>query len=385
MNPPNTVRLALIALLLAVAGWLGWEQINAPTPSNPTQPPDTIVTAPIDTLTPYDQVGINITWAHDQLINAADPSGVGKIFRHVRYFQMMEKDYAGGNPGISKILPCTNLANPWACPENSMRQHLVRVKELRAMFDGYIWIAPEVLAGRGWPCKGWTARELGADPYQAGYEWGRVALATFGTVPGIILAMDNEEWCHIDQNRPEAYNEWRRGIIQAHRENPSCELAIGARHVRPKNWENRRLTDNVTDVAPDIWAYIDSIGGWADYHAHGIEGDRFLPRDRAHTATDFRDFFEWSQWLDDNYTGIRKSVGEIAYTSSSPLIVPPPNVKQADWPTLRSLVDTLRKEADLVFIYQIAEHPNPEGAFSGSGVLPELKDSLQAYLIQKNQ
>ena len=264
-----------------------------------------------------------------------------------------------------------------------MRQHLVRVLKLRAMFpEGKIWIAPEVLAGRSWPCKGYDAAELGPDPKRAGYLWAKAALATYGPVGNVILAMDNEEWCHLDPERVKAYNNWRRGIIMAHRENPSCELAIGARHIRLKNWEGQRLRDHVTDVAPDIWAYVDSIGGWADYHAHGIEGDRFMAPAQAHTATDYRDFFSWSKWLNDHYPGIRKAVGEVAYTSSAPNVVPDAAWKKRDWPTYESLIRRLAQEADMVFLYQITDHPNPEGAFSGSGVFPDLKSEVEA-LAQK--
>ena len=126
---------------------------------------------------------------------------------------------------------------------------------------------------------------MGADIEGAGYQWGRVALATYGPVGGVILAMTNEEWCQ-EPGRTEAYNEWRRGVIRAHRENPSCELALGATAVRERTWQGERLPDNVCDVATDIWAYLDEVGGWADIHTHVMDANfRLLPaRDGPHFA-----------------------------------------------------------------------------------------------------
>jgi len=240
-----------------------------------------------------------------------------------------------------------------------------------------IWIAPEVLADRSWPCKGWDVDEMGGDPKEAGYQWAKAALATYGKVGGVVLAMTNEEWC-AEAGRTNAYNEWRRGIIKAHRENPSCELAIGARHVRQRQWQGKRMPDNVLDVASDVWAYIDQVGGWADYHAHGIDNGRFLPHDQAAQAEEIRDFYAWSAWLDENYPNIRKSVGEIAYTTSDPGVVASDAEKKADWPTFKSLIKALAVKSDLVFLYQIEDHARPEGAFSGSGVYPALMSEVEA-------
>ena len=329
-----------------------------------------------------DLLGVNYTWAADRHIVSPAGPWTRLPFRHVRYFQMMEKDYgAGATPGSAALAPCTDVANPWSCPERSMRQHLVRVAALRQLYpDGLIWIAPEVLAGRGWPCKGWTVAELGTDPELAGYHWARAALQTYGAVGGdIVLAMGNEEWC-AEEGRAEAMNAWRRGVVRAHRENPSCQLAVDARHVRPRTWEGKLLPESVEAVAPEVWAYVDSIGGWADYHAHGIERGRFLPRDRAHEAADFRDFFAWSAWLKSRYPGIRRAVGEVAYTSSAPGVVPDDTYKLADWPTYRNLIERLvAGGADAVFLYQAAEQPSPEGAFSGSGVWPALRNELESF------
>ena len=326
----------------------------------------------------FDQLGINMTWATDSLIDGNPELAAGR-FRHVRYFQMMEKDFAGATPGSGALAPCADLKNPWSCPERSMRQHLVRVQRLRTMFpEGYVWVAPEVLQDRGWPCKNWTPDELGLNPEAAGYAWAKAALATYGGVGGVILAMTNEEWC-AGPERVNAYNAWRRGIIRAHRENPSCQLAIGARHIRSRAWDGNRMPDNVLDVASDVWSYIDSVGGWADYHAHGIVGDRFEPPARASQAEDYRDFFAWSAWLDESYPNIRKAVGEIAYTSSAPGVLPTAVQKRADWATWAELVRQLAEEADIVFLYQIAEHPHPEGAFSGSGVLPDLAEEVEVF------
>ncbi len=323
------------------------------------------------------KLGVNFTWAADDMIDG-DPTLANEAFTHVRFFQMMSKDYLDGPPSQVELEPCTDLDNPWSCPARSPRQHLLRVLELKKMFpDGKIWIAPEVIIGKGWPCKGWNVAELG-DPYEAGYNWAAANLATFGPVGNVILATDNEEWCP-ETGRAEAYNQWRRGIIQAHRENPSCELALGARHVRERTFGGQVLPDRVFDVSPDVWAYIDEIGGWADYHAHGIENGNFLSRDEAETATDFQDFFAWSAWLDDNYPNINKAVGEIAYTSSKADRIPSDSHKRADWPTYKNLLSQLAVEADQVYMYQIAEHQSPEGAFSGSGVYPALMDSVRAF------
>ncbi len=323
------------------------------------------------------QLGVNFTWASDQLIDG-DPAVAASRYQHVRYFQMMEKDYSNGTPANTLLEPCTDLDNPWSCAETSMRQHLVRVKKLRAMFpQGIVWIAPEVLNNRSWPCKGWTVDELGGDPEEAGYQWAKVAFATYAQVPGVVVAMTNEEWC-AEAGRANAYNEWRRGVIRAHRENPSCALAIGARHVREREWNGKRMPDNVLDVSSDIWTYVNSVGGWADFHAHGIENGRFLPHAQAHQAEDYRDFFAWSAWLDTNYPNIKKSVGEIAYTTSEPGVVATAAEKRADWPTYSRLVKQLAGEADVVFLYQIQDHSRPEGAFSGSGVYPELNAEVEA-------
>ena len=330
---------------------------------------------PLDT-TYGQKLGVNFTWAADQRITG-DPTYAAGAFRHVRYFQMMEKDFAGATPATATLAPCTNVANPWACPERSMRQHLIRVSALRQMFpEGKIWIAPEVLAGRGWPCKGYTAAELGADPEEAGYQWARAALATYGPVGGVILAMTNEEWC-AGADRVAAYNDWRRGMIRAHRENPSCELALGATHLREREWQGVRMPDNVADVAPEVWQYLDSVNGWADFHAHGIEHGRFLPHAEAHTATDYADFFAWNTWVRTKFPNVRTAVGEIAYTTNAPGTRPTAATKLADWPTYRSLIERVAEEADLVFLYQVEEQASPEGAFSGSGIFPDLRSQVE--------
>lgn len=329
----------------------------------------------------HDKLGVNFTWANDQAITG-DPTYASTAFRHVRYFQMMEKDYAGATPATATLSVCDNLDNPWACPERSMRQHLIRVQHLRAMFpEGYVWIAPEVIGGKSWPNKNWSVEELGDDPEEAGYQWARVALATFGPLGNVILATDNEEW-GADPGRIAAYNEWRRGIIRAHRQNPACEIALGASHIRERGWDG--VEDRVDRVAPDVWAYVDSVGGWADFHAHGIITDDGPWRfgndfEEASAAEDYADFFAWSRWLDGRYPNIRKSVGEIAYTTSPVDVVASDAQKEADWPTHRRLLEALAEEADLVFLYQIQDHAYPEGAFSGSGVFPALKDEIEAF------
>lgn len=325
----------------------------------------------------HDKLGVNFTWAADSRISG-DPTFASQSFKHVRYFQMMEKDFGGATPATGQLAACTNLENPWACPERSMRQHLVRVTSLRAMFpDGYVWIAPEVINGKGWPCKGYTVAELGADPEEAGFQWAQAALATYGPLGNIILAMTNEEWC-AEANRPEAYNAWRRGIIRAHRQNPSCQLALGATHTRTRMWNGERMPDNVGDVAPDVWQYLNEIGAWADYHAHGIVDGNFLPHAQAHTAEDYADFFTWNDWVEANYPNIHTAVGEIAYTTSPSGVVATPAQKLADWPTYRKLIEGVAAKADLVFLYQIQDHAYPEGAFSGSGIFPELKAEVEA-------
>ncbi len=269
-----------------------------------------------------DKLGVNFTWASDQLITG-DPTYASTAFSHVRYFQMMEKDYNGGLPGNTILKPCTDLQNPWSCPENSMRQHLVRVTKLRTMFpNGYVWISPEVIGGKGWPCKGYSEAEMGPDPEEAGYQWARVALATYGPVGNVILQMSNEEWCQ-DAGRVAAYDQWRRGMIRAHKENPSCELALGASHVRSRNFNGKRVPDNVKDIAPDIWAYLNSVGGWADHHTYALDDSfHFYPHATAHTATDVRDFYDWNRWIRTHYPNIRTAVGESATrpppTTSSP-------------------------------------------------------------------
>ena len=340
-------------------------------------PNDTIRTP---AATYHDKLGVNVTWANDQLITG-DPTYASTAFRHVRYFQMMEKDFGGGQtPATATLSVCDNLDNPWACPEQSMRQHLVRVQKLRQMFpEGYIWIAPEVIGGKTWPCKGYTVDELGPDPEEAGYQWARVALATYGPVGNVILAMTNEEWC-AEAGRAAAYNEWRRGVIRAHIENPSCQLALGATHVRRRTWQGEQLPDNVADVAADVWSYINLVGGWADFHAHGLGADfRFSPHETAHLAHDYADFFAWCDWLEVRYPDIRRAVGEIAYTTSAPDVVGSDAEKEADWPTYRRLIEGVAAEADVVFLYQLKDHGFPEGAFSGSGVFPALKDEIEAF------
>ena len=336
---------------------------------------DTIRTPPS---TYYDKLGVNMTWGTDQLITG-DPTYASSAFRHVRYFQMMEKDYLYDFP-VNITLNVCDVVQPTWCHHHSMKQHLVRVLRLREMYpNGYIWIAPEVLEHKGWPCKGYSVDELGPDPEEAGYQWGRVALATYGPVGNVIIAMTNEEWCP-EEGRSDAYNEWRRGIIRAHMENPSCALAIGATHFRERRAGNVRLPDNVRDVADDVWSYVNLMGGWADFHAHGLdENFEFLPHDSAHTARDYHDFFAWKQWLNTYYPNIRTAVGEIAYTTSAPNVLATPEEKRADWATYRKLIRRLADEADLVFLYQIADHEFPEGAFTGSGVFPELKDSVEVF------
>lgn len=336
----------------------------------------------VDTKTIKEKLGVNFTWAADQRITG-DPTFVGNAFTHVRYFQMMEKDYGSGTPADTDLEVCTDLANPWSCSSKSMRNHLIRVKSFRSMFpQGIIWIAPEVLKGRSWPCKSWNVQEMGGDPREAGYKWAKVALATYGQVGNIVIAMTNEEWC-AGAERAQAYNEWRRGIIQAHRENPSCVIAVGARHIRPKMWQGQRLNDNVNDVAPDVWAYIDSIGGYADYHAHGIVNNQFLSHQNADKAGDYKDYFAWSSWLDEQYPNIKKAVGEIAYTTSPSNVVATPTQKLADWPTYRKLIEGVAEKSDLVFLYQIEDHQSPEGAFSGSGVYPTLIPKIEEMCAQR--
>ena len=377
--PKMLSALCLLVSLLACSPEPPLEVVDPGAPTPATAPGDTARTILVEEApTTYaPMLGVNITWANDQRITDGGERLVDGAVRHVRYFQMMEKDYGAGQPATTALAPCTDLDNPWSCPETSMRQHLVRVKALREMFpEGVIWIAPEVLAGRSWPCKGWTADELGADPEAAGYAWGRAAFATYGQVPGVIVAMTNEEWCP-GAERANAYNAWRRGVIRAHRANPSCEIAIGARHVRMKQWQGERLTDHVGDVASDVWTYVDEVGGWADYHAHGIEDGRFLPRTRAAEAADVQDFYAWSAWLDDNYPDIRKCVGEIAYTSSAPDVVATAVQKQADFPTYAGLIRAVAVEADLVFLYQFEDHARPEGAFSGTGIYPALMQPVR--------
>ena len=67
------------------------------------------------------QLGICVTLASDERIDG-DPALAEGAFRHVRYFQMMEKDYGDtGTPAEGGPEPCTNYDNPWACPERSLR------------------------------------------------------------------------------------------------------------------------------------------------------------------------------------------------------------------------------------------------------------------------
>ncbi len=340
---------------------------------------DSLAAKPVTMATPTiyrDKLGVNFTWAADKLITG-DPTFASTAFSHVRYFQMMEKDYNGGNPSNTVLKPCTNIANPWSCHQASMRQHLLRVVKLRSMFpNGYVWISPEVIAGKAWPCKGYTVAEMGPDPEEAGYQWARAALATYGPVGNVILQMSNEEWCQ-EAGRLAAYDQWRRGIIRAHQENPSCELALGASHVRSRTFNGQRVPDHVTDIAPDIWAYLNQVGGWADHHTYALDDSfHFFPYATAHTAPDVKDFFEWNRWVRTNYPNIRTAVGEIGYTTSPNDVVATPEQKIADWPTFCRLVTYVAREADIVFLYQIEDHAYPEGPFSGTGVFPALKSSI---------
>ncbi len=386
--------LRMMSFLLLVICWACTpDSLPIDTAVEPAAPEGTVVAAdrgasPRDSLsaapaakTYYDKLGVNVTWASDHLITG-DPAFASTAFAHVRYFQMMEKDYAGGFPNNTILKPCTDLANPWTCVESSMRQHLVRVVALRRMFpNGYVWIAPEVIGGKGWPCKGYSQAEMGPNPEEAGYQWAKAALATYGAVGNVILQMSNEEWCQ-ESGRVAAYDQWRRGIIRAHRENPSCELALGASHIRTRTWQGSRMPDNVKDIAPDIWAYLNQVGGWADHHAHGIITDKGAwhfgkDYDAARVTTDYKDFFDWRDWVKANYPNIRTAVGEVAYTTSEPDVVATPAQKLADWPTYSRLIADLAQEADIVFLYQIEDHPYPEGVFSGSGVFPTLKTSIE--------
>ena len=390
----TTLKAAAAALVLAVGTWLGINATqgtpgaNAPTADAATAPralpPPT--RPPADSSATYfDKLGLNITWAHDQRIDG-NPAPFEGRFKHVRFFHLMEKDYDGGTPATTDLEVCLDRVNPWSCAPNSLRQNLVRVIELRKMFPGgKIWVAPEVIVapGRGgtsWPAKSWSVDELGPDPELAGYEWAKAALATYGPVGGIILATGNEEW-GTSPGRLDAYNAWRRGFVRAHKENPSCELALGASFLRDRN--NPDVDDQVSRIDPGVWAYLNEIGGWTDYHMYALEMQgwpwNFAAPDRVLQNPEYLDFFAFSKWVTDNYPNVKIAVGEIGYTTSPSDVVPTPEQKRADWPTYRLQLENYAPYADLLFLYQYAEHGVPEGVFSGTGVLPELSDSVAAF------
>ncbi len=391
MTVLTTLKTAAAALVLAVGTWFGVD-LTKETPredallaaaealSAPTRP------ALDSAVTYFDKLGINITWANAQQIDG-NPKPFEGRFKHVRYFHLMEKDYdGGGNPGDTQLEICLNQQNPWSCNPKSMRQNLVRVIELRKMFpDGKIWIAPEVFAipgggGTTWPEKSWPVAALGDDPELAGYNWGKVALATYGPIGGVILATGNEEW-GTSPGRLDAYNGWRRGIVRAHKENPSCELALGASFIRDRH--NAAVNDHVSRIDPAVWAYINEIGGWTDYHMYALEMKSwpwyFSAPDRVLQNPEYLDFFDFSKWVTETYPNIKISVGEIGYTTSPADVVASPEQKRADWPTFRLQLENYAPYADLIFVYQYGEHGVPEGVFSGTGMYPELQDSVAAF------
>lgn len=332
------------------------------------------------------KLGVNYTLNHSQRLYELPADTFAGAIRHVRFFYPMNRDYNPDSsiraapiyvPATTSLAPCLDGPNPWSCAKVSPQQNMVRVRDLRKVFpSGYVFVAAEVLGGRGYPCKGWSAEEMGPNPRQSGYEWGRVMMASLGQYPGVVLAFTNEEWCkpESDPGRQDAMNEWRRGVIQAHRENPACQLSIGARH--PPGGRDG-LGSGVDLIAPDIWQYLDDVGGWANVHTHPTENGVMVSSDRVLETGDIARFDEWVAWMKANYPNIRRYVGELSYTSSPFNTTSSIESRREDWSTLERLIKYVADEVEIVFLYQIADQPG-EGAFSGTGIYPYLIDSVRA-------
>ena len=249
-------------------------------------------------------------------------------------------------------------------------------------------MAPELPLGRQWPGKNWTLDELGADPRKAGYRYAKAYLDFFLRLPledqaRLALSWDNEEFEVVPEGRVDAYNLWRLGFVDAHREYAAAggraQLSTGARTFADRVWDGRTLAESIKHIPAEALAYLNETGGWVNGHIHdrgyGKAGDAWV--EGVPGSDGIRDNAKMHAWLDEQgYTNIRGYIGEYSFQRAQPWrwwgeawTYPTPAEMEADYPVILEHLALLQKDNEIVFWYQIDDHKGPEYWFSGTSAL----------------
>lgn len=402
MNFQGPIKTALIALLLALLGWLGYELNTGPTDPVVTNPVDTTVvvpTVPVEPPAPiYNKRGVVYTADADGLIQAPGAPIVGQaaqVFPHFRYMGVAERMYALDRNGrveqspavAGPVQPCTNTSNVWACPTPSFREDLSRLVTLRSKHTGIGVYVAEWFAGKNWPAKMALPHELlrpdlltlpvGSDQQKEqvqreGYEAARAVFASIQAVPGQWIVEPKNEWW----SRPNLWLtiEWTRGYVKAHAELPDSikqriRLGLGPIAFADRPWQGNVLAESVLNYPADILTYLNETGGYWSYHFYPSlpPSYSFPPAAKVMDAPEWADLERVVTFRNDNYSRTRIYIGEWGYTSSPDNVLPTPAQVEADAPVIRAIEDRLNRMVDgPVLLYQIAEHVGPEGKFTGT-------------------
>ena len=386
MNLPEPIRNALIALLLVILGWLGYEA----TTSEPTEP------EPIGSIR-----GLVYTAAADGLIQQTGAPVIaeaGKVFDHFRYMGVAERMYALDRGGrveqkplkAGPVQPCTNTSNVWACPTPSFREDLSRLVTLRDNHSGVGVYVAEWFAGKTWPAKmvlPWEVLppallnlEPGSEQQkriveQEAYEAAKAVFASIASLPGDWIVEPKNEWW--ERRYLWLSIEWTRGYIRAHRElspevKQKVRFSLGPIAGSDRSWQGSTLAESVENYPADILDYIDEVGGYWSYHFYVSDPAtwNFPARDKVMDAPEWGDLEKVVSFRDKNYPNTKIYVGEWGYTSSAPNVLPTSEQIQGDAPVIRAIEKRLGSMVDgPLFLYQIAEHAAPEGKFTGTAWL----------------
>ena len=344
------------------------------TPSTPGTP--TGLTAE---LAPYrDEIGVNLTWASDKLVD--DPLGP-RLFAHARWYLMGSKDYgAPENFPANQTEPpgaLVNVDNVWDGRNGHLRHNAERIVRLLRNYPGNLFLSHEaVLAPHGkrrnWPRKGYTPAELGPDPRARGRELAGAYLKTFELLPTatqsrVVIAPDNEEW-GPEPDRLRAYDQWRAGWLDAHREHlgrgGAVALSTGARTPTDYDWGGQRIAAGIDHYPDAFLSHLNDNGGWVNIHVHDRPGDGYLGDPVSRGVQKVRDL---RKWLDTRgLTDVKIYVGEYSFQSTPSEIAPDEATRRADWDVIVAQLHALHEVADAVLWYQIEDHDGKEGVFTGT-------------------
>jgi hypothetical protein len=319
----------------------------------------------------------------DNLENAA-------VADNARFFWLIDKDYEDGleKPFAANLVLCDDTGNPWSCSKNSPRANLTRIIALLDMHPGYIFIAPEIIGGRGWPDKHLLPSDLAQDGesflQDVVVNHTTVMLETLHALPEadrarIVVQMGNEDWTKDHPGFVNSKNAFFEDAYIGYRAAHDNEVCVGvsmsAVHVRVRS----SAKDSVLDYDTSTFDFLEQFDGWLDVHPYPIDSGKFAAEKDVLTHPDFVDAIELAKWLRAEHPGIKLFAGELGYTSSLKDELPTDEQRQLDVNTLMLMTDRLLDYLWLVIVYQYRDHSKLEPLFGGTGIFPHVNEVLERY------